>query len=96
MEGLARGAYSITVTRQTEAEISAYVSNGDNKTYSVTLTEDRSFCGCGDAMFRGKTCKHNVALALDAIRNPWAEAKEEREEERPIVMPKLVKVRRAV
>jgi uncharacterized Zn finger protein len=77
VEGLTAGAYTISVTRQTEQEVSAYVTNGDGKTYSVTLTEDRSFCGCGDAMFRGKCCKHAVALALYVIRNPQAEMKEE-------------------
>ncbi len=56
-------------------EISAYVANGDGKNYSVTLTEGRSFCGCGDSMFRGKVCKHAVALALYAIRTPRVESK---------------------
>jgi uncharacterized Zn finger protein len=70
VEGLASGAYSIAMTRQNEDELSAFVSNGDNKQYSVTLTALRAFCGCGDAMYRGKTCKHAVALALYAIRNP--------------------------
>ena len=37
VEGLTAGAYSITLTRLTEADISAYVANGDGKTYSVTL-----------------------------------------------------------
>lgn len=89
--GLASGAYSITLTRHTEHEISAYVTNGDSKTYSVTLTEGRSFCGCGDAMYRGMTCKHSVALALYAIRNPQAETKEEAP--KPLNL-KLAKVRR--
>src|SRR5215207_1946899 len=70
VEGLASGAYSITVTRFTEDEVSAQVSNGDGKSYPVTLTAMRSFCGCNDSLFRGKTCKHAVALALYAIRNP--------------------------
>lgn len=70
VEGLASGAYSITVTRQNDDEISAFVANGDGKSYSVTLTAVRSFCGCGDAMWRGKTCKHAVSLALFVIRNP--------------------------
>src|SRR5260221_11221877 len=74
VEGLTAGAYNITLTRLTEAEISAYVTNGDNKTYSVTLTEGRSFCGCGDSMFRGNTCKHTVSLALHVIRTPKAAA----------------------
>jgi uncharacterized Zn finger protein len=75
VEGLASGAYEIRVTRYTEDEVSAFVSNGDGTDYSVTLTAPRSFCGCKDSMFRGKTCKHAVALALYAIRTPetkWA------------------------
>lgn len=99
VEGLASGAYHITVTRQQEAEISAYVANGDNKTYSVTLTEGKAFCGCGDAMYRGKTCKHSVALALYVIRTPKGEIKTEEpmgEDLLPApVNLKLAKVRRA-
>jgi uncharacterized Zn finger protein len=72
VEGLASGAYAITVTRFTEDEISAQVANGDGKSYPVTLTAVRSFCGCNDSQFRGKTCKHAVALALYAIRTPEA------------------------
>lgn len=70
VEGLASGAYTITITRFSADEISATVANGDGKSYPVTLTAVRSFCGCNDALFRGKTCKHAVALALHAIRNP--------------------------
>lgn len=75
VEGLASGAYSITVTRYTDDEISATVANGDGKSYPVTLTAVRSFCGCNDSQFRGKTCKHAVALSLYVIRVPeskWA------------------------
>ena len=73
VEGLASGAYTITVTRFTDDEVSAFVSNGDGKDYSVTLTAPRSFCGCRDSMFRGKTCKHAVALSLYVIRTPEAQ-----------------------
>ena|SRR5690349_5223730 len=70
VEGLTAGAYSITLTRLTEQETSAYVKNGDGQSYSVTLTEGKTICGCGDSMFRGKASKHSVALALYAIRQP--------------------------
>src|SRR5215831_11588002 len=80
VEGLASGAYTITVTRQTESEISAYVTNGDGKQYSVTLIAGRAFCGCGDSMHRGKTCKHSVALALHVIRTPQSEVNKEEKE----------------
>lgn len=72
VEGLTAGAYAITITRLTEQEVSASVANGDNKSYSVTLTEGKAFCGCGNAMFRGKVCKHSAALALHVIRAPQA------------------------
>jgi uncharacterized Zn finger protein len=75
VEGLASGAYAITVTRYTDDEVSAQVANGDGKSYPVTLTAMRSFCGCNDSQFRGKTCKHAVALSLYVIRTPetkWA------------------------
>ena len=75
VEGLTAGAYIITVTRYTEDEVSAQVANGDGKSYPVTLTAVRSFCGCSDSQFRGKTCKHAVALSLYVIRTPetkWA------------------------
>jgi uncharacterized Zn finger protein len=96
VEGLASGAYNITVTRQNEDEISAYVANGDGKTYSVALTATKAFCGCGDAMFRGKTCKHATALALFVIRNPKMELKQEEpvgEDLLPITLPKLARRR---
>ena len=73
VEGLCNGAYAITLTSQSEHEISGYVRNGDNVTYGVTLTKDRAFCSCKDAMFRHTTCKHAVALALHAIRTPHEE-----------------------
>src|SRR5262245_34144292 len=93
VEGLASGAYAITLKRFTDDEVSAYVANGDGKTYSVTLTDGKAFYGCGDAMYRGKTCKHSVALALFVIRNPQEAGKEEQAEEQPIIMPKLAKTR---
>jgi uncharacterized Zn finger protein len=90
VEGLASGASSITVTRYTEDDICAYVSNGDGKDYAVTLTAMRSFCGCQDSMRRGRTCKHAVALALYAIRTPETDMRTEL----PAPNLSLAKVRR--
>jgi hypothetical protein len=70
---LTAGAYAITLTRYTEDGISAFVANGDGKNYSVVLTASRSLCGCRDSMFRGKTCKHTVSLALYEIRTLYQE-----------------------
>jgi len=85
-----------TLTRLTEQEISAYMANGDGKSYSVTLTEGRSFCGCGDARFRGKTCKHSVALALYVIRTLQTDRTPEAEVSSKPLNLKLAKVRRTV
>ena len=90
-EGYASGAYIITVTGQSEAEVSGFVANGDGTQYGVVLTEARAFCSCPDAMFRHTVCKHAVVLALHVIRTPKTEAKEE--EEQPVNL-NLVKTRR--
>jgi hypothetical protein len=68
--GLADGSLTITLTRQTEAEIRGLVKNGDGKEYGVTLTQGSTFCSCKDALYRGVTCKHAVATALYALRQP--------------------------
>jgi uncharacterized Zn finger protein len=63
----------VTLTRHTEAEVLALVNNGTGKEYGVTLTQAGAFCSCPDALYRGVTCKHSVALALHVIRNPYSE-----------------------
>src|SRR4030095_11444421 len=83
---------TITLTRQTEAEIRALVKNGEGKEYGVTITDGASTWSCRDALSGGVVCKHAVAVALYAIRNPQAEAITEAEEERPVNL-KLAKVR---
>ena len=91
VEGLASGAYAITVAEQSEEEIRGFVTNGDGKEYGVVLTPERVFCSCKDSMFRHTTCKHAVLLALYIIRTPQTEA--ETEEERPVNLT-LGKVRK--
>src|SRR5438128_331637 len=89
VEGYTTGAYVITVTEQSEAEVRGFVANNDGKQYGVVLTEMRAFCSCKDAMFRHTVCKHAVVLALHAIRTPKTEA---RDEAQPVNL-KLGKVR---
>lgn len=68
--GLASGAYTITLTRDTADEVSAFVAKDDGTSYGVILTAPRAFCGCHDSMYRGQTCKHAVIVALSTMRNP--------------------------
>src|SRR5262249_27059177 len=90
---LAEGSVTVTLTRQTEAEIRALVKNGDGKEYGVTLTDTGAFCSCPDTLYRRPTCKHATVLALSVLRIPPAAAKEpEAEEPRPYNL-KLTKTR---
>jgi hypothetical protein len=82
VEGLASGAYIITVAAQSETEIRGFVTNGDGKEYGVVLTPERAFCSCKDSIFRHTICKHAVVLALYVIRTPQTET--ETEVNRPV------------
>src|SRR5882724_1349969 len=70
---LADGSLTVTVTRQTEAEIRALVKNSENTEYGVTITDTGVFCSCPDALYRGVTCKHATVLALFVLRTPQAD-----------------------
>lgn len=67
-EGLASGTLTVTLTSQSEAQISGFVANGDGKKYEVAVIPGQAFCSCHDAMYRKSICKHAVALALYAMR----------------------------
>ena len=75
---LADGSLTMTLTRQTEAEIRALVKNNEGKEYGVTLTEAGVFCSCPDALYRGSICKHATTLALAILRGEIKEAKSTR------------------
>jgi hypothetical protein len=66
--GLADGSLTVTITRQTEADIRGLVKNSEGHEYGVILTGNDSLCSCKDALYRGVVCKHAVALALYALR----------------------------
>src|SRR5262245_4027141 len=75
---LADGSFTMTLTRQTEAEVRALVKNGEGKEYGVTLTEVKVFCSCPDALYRGSICKHATTLALVVLRGEIKETKSSR------------------
>ena len=70
--GLADGTLTVTLTRQSEADIRALVTNGTGAEYGVTLTETLTACSCKDALYRGGICKHATATALYVLRTPQA------------------------
>src|SRR6267378_2784962 len=68
VHGLADGSLTVTLTRQTDAEIRAIVRNGDGIEYGVSLTEHGAFCSCKDALYRGVTCKHIAAVCISHLQ----------------------------
>lgn len=85
VNAIADASLTVTLTRQTEAEVRGRVKNGESsKEYGVTLTEAGAFCSCPDALYRGVICKHATFLALYVLRTPPEEktAEEKREEGR--------------
>lgn len=70
VQGLHDGSLTVTLTRQTDAEICALVKNGDGREYGGTLTEHGAFCSCPDALYRGGVCKHSIAACVFYLQQP--------------------------
>jgi len=73
VHALHEGALTITITRQTDNEIRALVQNGDGRQYGVTVNASLATCSCYDALFRGVTCKHALAVCIRALGQQAAE-----------------------
>ena len=73
VRGLYDGAFSTTIACRTETEIRALVRNGDGHEYGVNLSDRGNFCSCKDALYRGVTCKHQLALAVFILQTEPAE-----------------------
>ena len=84
VNAFADGSMTVTLTRQTEAEIRALVRNGEGKEYGVTLTDALTTCSCKDSLYRGVICKHAVAVALQVLRAPQPK------KEAPVSSPPMV------
>jgi len=83
--GLADGSITVHLTRHSESELRALVTNGDGKDYGVTITETLTTCSCRDSLYRGVVCKHAVATALQVLRT--APELKEQPGARPAALP---------
>jgi hypothetical protein len=70
INALADHTLTISLTRQSETEIRALVTNGDGISYGITLTDSLTACSCKDSLYRGGICKHATAVALYVLRSP--------------------------
>jgi predicted nucleic acid-binding Zn finger protein len=68
VKGLRDGTFTVTIAFRTEQEIRALVKNGDGHEYGVNLSARGNFCSCKDALYRGATCKHQLALAVHVLQ----------------------------
>ena len=73
VNALADSSLTVTPTRFTATDIRALVKNDNGDEYGVTITDGATTCSCKDALYRGVTCKHAVALALHVLRSSRAE-----------------------
>jgi len=72
VEGIRSGAYQVTLTFRSDEEVCGHVKHIDGKTYACTITQAGAFCSCPDALYRRRTCKHAVLLALYELSTPTA------------------------
>jgi hypothetical protein len=68
VRGLRDGTLTITIAYRTGSEIRAIVKNGDGIEYGVNLSDRGNFCSCKDALYRGVTCKHQLALCVFVLQ----------------------------
>ena len=68
VRGLRDGTLKITIAHQSETELRAIVKNGEDVEYGVTLSDRGNFCSCKDALYRGATCKHQLALCVFVLQ----------------------------
>jgi predicted nucleic acid-binding Zn finger protein len=68
VRGLRDGTFSFTIAFRSQTELRAIVRNGDGHEYGVNLSDHGNFCSCKDALYRGATCKHQIALAVYVLQ----------------------------
>jgi len=52
VQGLADGTLTVTLVKQSDAEIRALVRNGEQQEYRVIINDAGALCSCPDAFYR--------------------------------------------
>jgi hypothetical protein len=75
VQGLRDHTLTVTLVKQSDAEIRAIVRNGEQKEYRVIINDAGALCSCPDAFYRGP-CKHIASVCITALQHnsPTAEA----------------------
>jgi predicted nucleic acid-binding Zn finger protein len=68
VQGLRDHTLTVTLVKQTDAEIRALVRNGDAKEYRIIINDTGSLCSCPDAFYHRGPCKHVAAVCVTALQ----------------------------
>jgi hypothetical protein len=70
VEEIRTGEYQVTLTFRSDSEVRGRVQHISGKAYECTITQAGTSCSCPDALYRRRTCKHAVLLALYELSTP--------------------------
>ena|SRR2546422_8960399 len=68
VRGLADGTLTVTLVKQSDAEIRALVKNGSGLEYRVIINDAGSICSCPDAFYHRGPCKHAAAVCIFSLQ----------------------------
>src|SRR5215813_14443190 len=71
VQGLRDHTLTVTLVKQSDAEIRAIVRNGEAKEYRVIINDAGALCSCPDAFYRGP-CKHVAAVCIAQLQQHQA------------------------
>src|SRR5262245_46059015 len=74
VQGLRDHTLTVTLVKQSDAEIRALVRNGEAKEYRVIINDAGALCSCPDAFYHRGPCKHLAAVCISVLqRNDQAD-----------------------
>jgi predicted nucleic acid-binding Zn finger protein len=68
VQGLRDHSLTVTLVKQSDAEIRALVHNGEQKEYRVIINDAGTICSCPDAFYHRGPCKHVAAVSLFCLQ----------------------------
>src|SRR5262249_10337182 len=68
VQGLRDHTLTVTLVKQSDAEIRALVRNGDAKEYRVIINDAGALCSCPDAFYHRGPCKHIAAVCVFSLQ----------------------------
>jgi len=70
VQGLRDHSLTVTLVKQSDAEIRALVKNGSGIERRVIINDQYAACSCEDFFHRKATCKHLLAVCISCLQQP--------------------------